>query len=553
MANLLNKWVGYADRTYEQIKANVLVNFQVLVPEITDLSESNPWVKGVSIWSGIAEMLGYYIDNRARETFLSTCKKFESAVKIARQYDYRIKGTIAATVDLTFTLDNPAPSLITIPSGTVVRTTEGIEFRTTQNATISIGEDSVQVSAKQWTPTIGELLGTSNGSVDQKYELLTDVVDNSISVVVGIDNFLPVDTFAYSIPTDKNFVAGLDEFSVMTIRFGDNMAGAVPGSGQDIVASYYVSLGLSGNVGRGLINTIVSTITLPPGIQISVTNINPASGGADSENLSRLKKTIPLSLRTKNRAVTDQDFIDIAQLVPGVAKSGVEYSCGVGASIYIAPEGGGVASQLLLEETYDFFYNRKIIRTPIVVFPAGELIIALRVNANALPNYRNDDVRVSIENSLLGFLNVENQEIKGTLVIGDIYEKIESSLGVKNSSITLFSAIPYARPIENTTNILNWDRIPLPDSLIRQHWNIRFITTTTFELKRNNDFINTFSTGFQVNLPEILFTINGTYDVNDEYDFVTYPYNERMIELDEPSIPVAILSSLDITVTGGIV
>lgn len=66
---LENPWIGYTDRTFQQIKDNVLTKFQNLVPEITDHTESNTWVKGISIWAGVTEMLGYYIDNRARGFF----------------------------------------------------------------------------------------------------------------------------------------------------------------------------------------------------------------------------------------------------------------------------------------------------------------------------------------------------------------------------------------------------------------------------------------------------------------------------------------------------
>ena len=98
--SLLNPgWIGFFDRTYDQIKSNILLKFPA-IPEITDLSETNPWVKGVSVWSAIAEGLGYYIDSHAREFYVTQAQEFSSGVKSAKLFDYRVRGPVAASVTL---------------------------------------------------------------------------------------------------------------------------------------------------------------------------------------------------------------------------------------------------------------------------------------------------------------------------------------------------------------------------------------------------------------------------------------------------------------------
>jgi len=59
MGFLTQSWVKYIDRSYQQIKQNTITNMQAKVPEITDHTEGNIFVKMISIWSGISEMLGY--------------------------------------------------------------------------------------------------------------------------------------------------------------------------------------------------------------------------------------------------------------------------------------------------------------------------------------------------------------------------------------------------------------------------------------------------------------------------------------------------------------
>ena len=101
-----NKWVGYLDRTYQQIKSSVLSKLSIYLPEMTDHTESNPFIIEVDVWAGLTEHLNYYIDNSARESFLATARLYSSMAKIAKFSKYRLRGVIASSVTLTFTLSD---------------------------------------------------------------------------------------------------------------------------------------------------------------------------------------------------------------------------------------------------------------------------------------------------------------------------------------------------------------------------------------------------------------------------------------------------------------
>lgn len=550
---LTNPWIGYFDRSYEQMKNGLLTKLGFNVPEITDHTETDPWVKQLSIWGGMMEMLGYYVDGNARESFLVTALLFASGVKKAREFDYRVKGAVPASVTLRFTSSIPATGPISIPIGTRVSTQTGLIFSTTSAGVIGTGQTFIDVQAKQWDAVSSVSLGNSNGSADQEYILEANIADGSVAIVVDVDVYTGQDTFAFSFKDDKHFVAGLNGDTNMTVRFGDGINGKIPPSGQAISTSYNLTSGEDGNVGAGLITTVVSTITTPGAEIISVSNTLAATGGAAFETLTKLQKRIPLSIRTKYRAVTDQDYIDIAELYAGVEKAGVQFNCDIDkyVHVFITPEGGGEASQGLIDDVLAFVNKRKIITTKVKVEGAGVINFIIQANVVALPGYANATVKNAIEQNLLTFFDSENQKIQGRVAKGDATEVMEDTDGVDYSELTLIIAIPHARNLTTAANILNWTRNLQVGSAATTKWLLRFITVSQFELFRGTDFVGTFNVNVLVSQTEITFTVNGNHQAGDNYEFYTYPYNQSVF-LSEPSIPATQIGLLTINVTGGV-
>ena len=74
---ITNKWLNPYQRSYQQIKAKLVESLMGLKDLqgqklITDYSEGNILIIILSLFAAIAEVLHYYVDNMAWETFLST-------------------------------------------------------------------------------------------------------------------------------------------------------------------------------------------------------------------------------------------------------------------------------------------------------------------------------------------------------------------------------------------------------------------------------------------------------------------------------------------------
>ena len=553
---ITNKWVGYITRSYQQIKANVLAGITSVLPEMTDHTETNPFVAILDVWAGITEQLGYYIDNAAREALLITARLFKSAALHADSYDYRIRGIIPASVNLTFYFDTPVPSNVTIPAGTEVRTAQGVPFYTTTTVVILATTTQITVGAIQKVPVVGAAIGTSDGLINQKFPIAANIVDNSISVLVNITPYTPVETFAYYTDTDTVFVAGLNRNGLMELRFGDNINGIVPPVGNAITATYYTSIGAAGNVGANTITNIIPAIAVPIGFILKCTNSIKASGGVDAEDLETIRKNVPLMVRTLLRAVTYSDYKYIALLAGGVAKAGVFFKCGKTVDVYIAPVGGGIAPAPLLASVLAFFEDKRMVTTLVRVLPAGEVGMRLVINRLQVdPSYDRLSVEAAVTTNLVNFLSVANQDIGGTVHYSDLVEIIENTPGVLWSELDALTVVPYARPV-NTSNVLNWTREINPTSTTTVRWEIKILPgLTTYQLFNDslpNPYVGTFAVGVLVSMTELNFTVNaGTYANGDTFEFYTYKYSGTLV-LEEQSIPVASPTDIIITSFGGI-
>lgn len=546
-------WLKYVDRSYQQIKDSVITQLQSRVPEITDHTESNLYVKMIGIWAGIAEMLGYYVDNKGQESYIGTCRLYSSAIKIARSFDYRVHSAIPSSGNITFYISNPAVSIINIPLGTEVQTATGLRYFTTVSGSIQVGDTEVTIPAVQQVLVTGVSAGVSDGTGSQLVVVNGNkIADNTVLFRVNGLAWNRKETLGFSLGTAQDYVQTVNEEQEVVIQLGDNYRGLIPTAGDVFTTDYYITEGSAGNVSANAIATLVTVIPTGANGTLNVTNREATSGGNDIESLKDLKYHIPLSIRTLYRAVTEQDYIDVAELASGVAKAGIVFGCGKEVEVYIVPDGGGIASNMLLAATQTWMDDRKMITTNVVVKAAGEVHIRLVIDLNVKPSYDRVVVSASVIANLTEFISFENQQINGKVELGDVYEVIENTEGVEYSFVQVMTSIPYARPLDTTTTPLNWTKVVNLTSTTTKRWVVIMTSATTYQLFQDISYVGTYSTGVLISMPEIDFTINaGGYVNGDSWEFYTYPYNGTL-DLTEPSLPVTTAGDITLNVSGGL-
>jgi predicted phage baseplate assembly protein len=119
-------------------------------------------------------------------------------------------------------------------------------------------------------------------------------------------------------PRDRVYTVDVDADANATVRFGDGATGARPATGEEnITAAYRVGVGREGHVDAGRLSLLM---TRGLGLR-SVTNPQPATGGADPESRDEARDNAPRTVLTFDRVVSLRDHELLARSFPGLAKA----------------------------------------------------------------------------------------------------------------------------------------------------------------------------------------------------------------------------------------
>ena len=473
----------YTSKDYFSIREELIARIQDRIPNWTAADPADFGVALVEAFAYMGDLLSYYIDRSVNEAFLTTATQRESVLNIAQTYGYIPAGYRAASVEVEFS--NSSGSQLTIPEGTVLTgdvvvgdTVTTLYFTTaaaavvpaqvgstpgTETVTVTHGRSVVLVSEDATED--GELIGSSTGEPGMQFELgETPVADGTIEIYVQDGEIFTKWTQVQHIidygPTDQIFTAQTDEDNVVTITFGDGVSGVIPTLYSEIRAKYIVGGGSEGNVEVDVIDSIdylpgLSEIQVSA-IQsaITVTNTEVGLGGADPEETNQIRIAAALALRANNRAVTLQDYADLALAVTGVGKANAEANVWSSVTVYIAPtrnttdsdESPGLDSlgaptvewTTLQGEVEDYLADKILLGTTVTVSPPVYVDINVSIDYTKLDQYTATEVEASIKNKILtdfGYVGVDFQE---TLYPQDIEFSVLQVPGVKTAKVSLF-------------------------------------------------------------------------------------------------------------------
>lgn len=544
---ITNKWLNPYQRSYQQIKAKLVESLMGLKdPQgqklITDYSEGNILIIILSLFAAIAEVLHYYVDNMARETFLSTARRYDSVVKHGALVDYHARAAIAATVDVILSRSITGTSIgakLTIPQGTLFTDSSGNSWLSARDVTWYSNVTTCKVPIIQHEKYTASALNNMVIPTGDRVILNLGTLPNgkyyeqgSMSLQIGGETWVLVDTFAKSKPTDKHFMVSVDESLSPYIMFGDGTFGKKPAAGAKITnVVFYLTNGTQGNVKSNTITSVPSVISSSI-TDATVSNAYDAGGGSNYENFTMLKEHIPLSVKTLGVAITKEDFESLAMLVDGVNKAKADYECGRKLTVYISPDGGAVASSELINRVYNLLSQRAPMTTWLKVKSAGKVQIILEMDVTGKKSYKTAEIQTQILTALYNAYSPEQAQIGGSVRVSDIYALIDNLSTVDYLHLTKFYIKPWPTTIYGNKE-LNLGQFKLNKAKGSMTYYITFNSSTTFTVRSvSNGYVTTGSVGSSIQIIDKANGFDFSLDIQNNSYQSGYRYS---ITVSEPN------------------
>jgi uncharacterized phage protein gp47/JayE len=391
----------YTSRDFTTIKADLLARAEKVLPEWTDRDPADFGMLMIDLWAYAADVMHYYIDRVAGESYLPTATQRESVLALANLLDYTPRTRVAAKSSITLRNDNS--TIVFIPQYTeFIARHNDVAYPVWVDTGASVTANGTgTVPVREGTLYLDELLTAAGaGTPGQTYSLVNSGVDaSSIVVYVYEDGVTPVPyqriaRLTDALAGDRVFTTSVSANNYTTISFGTSSNGFVPPANSKITATYATCNGAGGNFPA---NAVVGFKGSAPS-SVSVDSSLGFSGGVDDESIDSLKASIPSVVSAQDRAVTRDDFVSLARQVVGVEKATVSYSPATAASVSasVTIYAHGPISDYLTTSASVYAVPSSV-QSDVVAFVSPRALLGVNVYAAASVTWQPIDVALTVK------------------------------------------------------------------------------------------------------------------------------------------------------------
>lgn len=466
MADL--KRVDYTTKDYAGYREDMVERIPQVMPEWTDRSTNDPGIVLLELLAFELEKLSYYNDRVANETFLTTATQRKSVINHCKLIGYELDWHTAAKQWQVFEIV-PQPEDTVIPAGAMVGTPatpgeDSVIFELLTDLIIPAGQTGTEqdvdgnylykVEVEQGQTIENEDLGVKDASsVEQAFPLgYSPVLKDTIRVWVegpnGRREWTRVDDFVASKQGDTHFMAEMDEYDRVKIRFGNGASGDTPAIGDTVTASCKVGGGTVGNVGS---NTITEYYVAVPGLERTFNPLGPHVLGADKESIEDAKWKGPASLRQLGRYVTLPDYeTGLLMDVEGLGKIKAVNNGGL-VELYIVSETGTNIPADVKTEILEVIDRKKVMFTQVALRDPGYITMDVSVDLISYGNYDPTVIKYTAENVLRELFEPRGLDFGQPVTLANIHYALLSNVeGVRNPVVLA----PAADPVVGATDMI---------------------------------------------------------------------------------------------------
>jgi hypothetical protein len=462
--------IDYTSKDYNGFITSMLSYAKTVFPEWTNQNPGSLEVMLMESFAREMDVLSYYGDRILAESYIGTATQLASVIQLAELLGYIPSQPQAATGTVTFQTATGGPA-VSVPKGTQVTTAyitslnAPITFETQATVTVpgnggtvvanvaqgvTQGSTQFTIGSNTLSPTLVtmELLGSSDGSSFQQFSLANNpVVGGSITVYVqnplynttttGVDQVVAwtnVTSLMSATSSDPSWSYTVDDQNIITVHFGDNVNGAIPAAGLNIYANYRVGGGSIGNLGINQINDIASPIT-----GVTIASSTATTGGVDRESIDQIRNNAPKAFTAQDRAVTAQDFSNLAITYPGIAQAGTLATTSTNVQVYATANGNVTPSQALLDGLQVYLQSKAMIGQVVSTSAASRIEIAATLTVGISPLYDPSTVSLQVTQAIQNLLAPANVTLGMRLPVSKAYSTVMSVPGVIYTNITVWN------------------------------------------------------------------------------------------------------------------
>ena len=430
-----------------------------------DFEEDNSGKMLVEAFAYVVDLLLYYLDRQANETYLPTAQERQNIINMCKLIGYTPKSAKSALANIRISLNKVHNSHVILPSGSQIETSDGLIFETQEDAVIKAGNLSTNVSAVEGE-TFEEIIGTSNGEAWQEFYLSRSGVIEILDATINGNTWKVVESLAEYSYADEVFTAEIDAWRRAEVFFGNGQTGKIPAKSERIIVRYRVGGGIVGNVAPDTINIIRDIATDVKGNKIAVTVTNPdwASGGAEPESLESIKLWAPRFFETQDRCVTQQDYETFATNYGGIAKAKVIVDDNLRTKgeanvihVYVLTYGSennsvALANETLKKDLLTYLNKYKMLTDWLEIEDGKFTSVDFSGTVTISQGFSIDSVLENITKTLNSLMNVDIRDMGEALRISDVYSAIDNLEGI--SYVELKNPTETITPDENELLIL---------------------------------------------------------------------------------------------------
>ena len=460
----------YLSRDYDATRASLLQYASQIFPEWNPASEGDFGLVLLELFSYMADINSYYTDRAQFENYLPTATQRDNILNLAYMLGYIPNSGAPATGNVSLTTDK-GTAATTVPAGTQITTNRvdaldgPVVFETVAATDLPANPTgaipAVSVPVVEGTTESFAYLGASTGLPAQTFVLPnTGVYRGTIQIFVedgtgttiinpgesqvAAREWIRVDKLLEAASFDNVFESRFTGTST-SVYFGDDINGVIPATGLRVYATFRHGYGAQGNVAPGAIRLInakgldglgaVKVTQDTSGAYLST----ETSGGADPESDDSIRYNAPRVYRTQNRAVTRDDFVEIALGTPGVTKASVISGTFTSVTIYVCGPDGGPPSETIKQTVMERLDGKTLVGVDVQVAAPNFVRINLGtlndpVRLNVGKAYSNKNVKAAVVRDVNAFLG--SMPFNTKLTVGDIYKVIMNVEGVFSVDIS---------------------------------------------------------------------------------------------------------------------